>query len=327
MYKRQGSGTRRNGIVAAAVLAAVALVGGAFLLTRDDGDTSGGTPVTTQAGTVAVTATTVATTTPPSTAPPTTVVETTLPATTPPPETAPPVTAPPPVTGAVLAAALPGTADAPADWVLYDAPNPAPEPLTGEGYGYCSMGNDIARAQSMASIGQAYGTNWDLPTGAWFGVDALAFATEAEAQAFLDETDLRANSCMTDPPAYTRPEAQADWFTDPYADEAIWTVADVSGGFVEPTTDAAFLLRTTRDLIYSLSYDGTDFSAIYSSLNRYERHGRVVLSFWISGSWEFVGFGNPEEMGAYQPIDTDLDALATTFRATTLQRLTAAGAL
>lgn len=318
------AGRRRNGIVAAAILAAVALVGGAFVLTRDDSDSSSGTSVTTQAGTVV---TTVAATAPPSTAPPTSVLETTLAPTTIPPSTAPPVTAPPPVTGAVLAAALPGAADAPADWVLYEEPNPSPEPFTGEGYGYCSMGNDIARAQSMASIGQAYGANWDLPTGAWFGVDAFAFATEADAQAFLDETDLRANGCMTDPPMFSRPETEADWFTDPYADDAIWNVADVSGGFVEPTTDAAFLLRTTRDRIYSLSYDGIDFAATSTSLNRYERHGRVVVSFWLYGSWDYLGFGNPEEMGAYQPIDSDLDALAATFRPTTLQRLTAAGAL
>ena len=52
-----------------------------------------------------------------------------------------------------------------------------------------------------------------------------------------------------------------------------------------------------------------------------------MVSFWLYGSWDYLGFGNPEEMGAYQPIDSDLDALAATFRPTTLQRLTAAGAL
>ena len=323
--------SRRAGVAAVALLAAIAVVGFVLLLNRGDSNakqagSSSALSTTLQStapSTVAATtATTIAVTVPPST-----VVATTLAPTTLPPATTPPATTPPAATGDVLAAALPGAADAPADWVLDSEPVTAPVARTGDGVGYCSLENDTGRAQSMASIGQAYGTSWKQPSGGWFGVDAFAFGTEADAQAFLTETELRANSCMAVASTYTRPESEVQWFLDAYAEEAQWTVTDTSAAFTEPTGDAAFLLRTVRTRAYTLADAGDNYAATISSLGRYERHGRVVLTFWLDGNSYFSGFDNTGDMGTYQPIDADLDALAATFRATTVQRLTAAGAL
>jgi hypothetical protein len=179
----------------------------------------------------------------------------------------------------------------------------------------------------MASIAQAYGTGWEVPGRGFFGVDAFAFGTPEAAQAFLAETELRANSCMAAPTTYARPESEAQWFIEPQPPDTVWSVTDVSAAFPEPTAGAEFLLRAVRTRSYTLTRDGTGFAANESSLGRYERHGRVVLEFWLDGSWGFSGFDNNSELVSSQPTDADLDGLAAIFQPIIVQRLTTAGVL
>jgi hypothetical protein len=322
---------RRTGIIVAAVLAVAALAIGGVLLLQDDGDgratLSGDTSPTTPAPVTSIAATTsVPATTTPATTVVTSTVATTLPTTT---TAAPPttvVTAPAGATVDVLLAAMPGEDDVPANWIRYSEPNTDLQPQSGPGYGFCGGPDVVTRAQSAGSSAIIEGPSWDLENGGWFGVDAYAFPSEAAATTFMSATEQLANSCMTGPVQYDRTEADMDLFDETVDDSFVWHVAEGSGGFPEATTDADQLLRTVADEYVSGTLDGVDHSTTLSYLSRYERHGRVVLVFWLWGNWGESGWSEPNPF-AFQPTDEAVDAATATVRVQIVQRLTASGAL
>ncbi len=303
---------KRTGLLVGGVAAVAALGIGAFVVLGGDDDSNQADTTSTVAvtTTLADVSTTVAVTT-------TTVVTTT---------TTPPTTLPAAADADTLIEAMPTAADTPADWSRYSEPELAGDPDGGVGVGLCGGDNAAARALAANSIAQVYGPSWDLPGGGYFAVDAYSFESPADAHAFLEKTELQANSCMTEPPTYTWAEWDVDLFRDGYGDDVDWSVAEGNMGYTEDTADADHLLRIVFDQYVTLSYDGIDYSVTFTDLDRYEQHGRVVLVFWLYGEWDHVGWDGPADW-AYTPVDADLDAAASTIRATLLANLAASGAL
>lgn len=308
-----GAPKRNTGLLIGGVAAVAALGIGAFVVLGGDDDskqtdTTSSVEATTTAPEVSTTAS--ATTT--------TVVTTTT--------TTPPTTLPSAADADTLIAAMPTAADTPPDWSRFSEPEFGGEPDSGVGVGFCGGDNAAARALASGSAAQVWGPTWDLPAGGWFGVDAYSFGSAADAIAFLDETELQANGCMTDPPTFTRPEAEVDLFEEGFGDEVEWNVVESNMGYFEQAPDADRLLRTIFDQYLSVNYDSTDYSMTFIDLARIEQHGRVVLVFWLSGSGDFQGWGGPPEW-EYTPTDADLDAASSAIRASLLANLAASGAL
>lgn len=307
-----GAPKKSTGLVVGGIVAAAALGIGAFVLLGGDDDSKQANTTSTIEATTTVPAvsTTVAATT-------TTAVTTT---------TTPPTTLPAAADADTLIAAMPTAADTPADWSRYSEPELAGDPESGIGWGYCGGDNAMARALTFDGVAQVSGPTWDLPGGGWFGVDAYSFQSSADAGAYMDETELQVNGCMTDPPTYTWAESDVDLFEDGFGDDVEWNVVEGSTGNIEDTADADQLLRIAFDQYLSINYDTTDFSVTFSELSRNEQHGRVVLVFWLYGAWDYLGWGSTPDW-AYTPVDADLDAATSTIRATLLANLDASGAL
>ncbi|MGB8858724.1 MAG: DUF2510 domain-containing protein [Ilumatobacteraceae bacterium] len=329
------TGQHSTRVVIAAVAGAAVLGIGGMLLLRDDHTspsigqgstvlTTAGPATTGVAGNATIPATAVAVTT---TGAATTVVTTTvatMPANT---VASTPATAPPgQATNDVLVAAMPGRDEVPANWVRYSEPVTDLVPESGPGYGFCGGDDAVARALALGSTAFIDGPTWDLETGGWFGVTAYAFPTADAAADYLNTTEQSANGCMTDPVQYDTTETALDLFDESVSDDVVWHVAEGSAGFLETTTDADQLVRTVADSYASVTYGGTDYFVTLSYDNRWERHGRVVLVYWLYGTWGHTGWSEPATW-AYQPNDDDLDAAAATIRTTIVQRLAAAGAL
>lgn len=301
--------TSRTPLIAGAAIAAVALVVGAVVLTRGDGDKgASATTTVTPSTTIVATTTTVAATT--------TVASTST--------TVPVSTVPTANDEDALYAAMPTETEAPADWSIYSQSEAAPDPASGPGYGFCGGDNEVKRALAQGSTAQVAGPTWDVPSKGWFGVNAYAFPTAAAAGAFLDATNTQANGCMNDAPTYTVSEGDVDLFDESVADSTLWNVAEGNLANEEQTGEADRLLRVVFDQYFSVTVDGTDYSTTFSELSRHEQHGRVVLVFWLFGSWNYQGWGDAPTW-AYQPTDADLDAATAAVRATIVTRLQTAG--
>lgn len=307
-----------------AVASAVGLVGivaaATYFVTRDDETTTvgGATTLATSIAPASTLAPTVPTIAPTSTAPTTTIAVTT--------STVPATTTPAAATNETILAALPGVGDVPTDWSRYSEPYTDLPPASGPGYGFC--GGDDAVARAMAHGGTLFidGPTWDLPTGGWFGVTVYAFGSAEEASAYLAATDQAANGCMTDPVQYDTTEGDLDFFDETVPDDASWHVAEGSLAFAEPTSEADELLRSVQESYASITLDGSDYSVTMTYISRWERHGRVVLQFWLYGNWNYQGWDEASPW-AYQPDDAAVDAATAAIRPVIVDRLRAAGAL
>lgn len=301
---------------AVAIVAVAAAV--TFVLTKSDDTSSVGA------------ATTVATTVP-ATVAPAAPGNTVLP-TTAAPTTAAPTTAPPPTTATIvsdldtLLGAMPTGGDVPADWARYSEPTTDLSPASGAGNGFCGGDNAVARAIDHGSDAYFDGPTWDLPAGGWFGITVYSFPTAEAASDYLEATELAANSCMTDPVQYDTTEGDLDFFDETVADDTAWHVAEGNTAIPEATADADELLRTVEDAYASTTLDGYDYSVTMSYLTRMERHGRVVIQFWLYGSWDYQGWSE-EAPWAFQPDDAAVDAAAAVIRPVIVERLRTAGAL
>lgn len=306
-----------------AVAAALGLVGivaaATYFITRDDDTTTvgGATTLATSVAPASTLAPTVPTTAP-TTSAPTTVAATT--------STVPATTAPAATTSATILAALPMAGDVPADWSRYSEPATDLTPASGPGYGFC--GGDDAVARAMANGGDVFvdGPTWDLPTGGWFGVTVYSFPSTEQASAYLAATDQAANGCMTDPVQYDTTEGDLDFFDETVPDDASWHVADGSLAFAEPTAEADELLRSVQESYASITLDGYDYSVTMTFVSRWERHGRVVLQFWLYGTWNYQGWDEASPW-TYQPDDAAVDAATAAIRPVIVDRLRSAGAL
>jgi len=310
---------RRNGRIAAAILAVVALGLGGFFLLRDD-DSSDNATASTAASTAPATVA-------PATTIPAAATTTALPTST----TVAEATTTQPTTPVLagndlLIAAMPGVGDVPADWSRYSEPRTDLRPGSGPGYGFCGGDDAIARAVSLGSSGYIGGPTWNLPSKGWFGVTVYAFPSEAAATSFIDTTNQAANFCMTDPVVYQTTEAEVDLFDESAPDDIVWQAAEGSGGFPEPTADASQMLRLVSETYLSTTYDGVDYFTTQTYLERWERHGSVVLAFWLYGSWGDTGWNEPNPW-AYQPTEGDVDIATAAIRLLIVQRLTEAGAI
>jgi hypothetical protein len=317
------AGGRRPLLIVGGAVGLVAVVAGVtFALTNGDDGTSVGaatsvstTVATTTAATAAPTVTvgTVA----PTTAVPASVAPTTVPA---------PTTAPARSDLEILLAALPADSDVPADWSRYSDASTDLTPASGAGYGFCGGDNSVARAIDHGSEAFADGPTWDLPGGGWFGITVYSFPSAEEAAGYLADTDLAANGCMTAPVQYDTTEGDLDLFDETVADDTPWHIAEGTLAIREATIDADELLRTVEDSYASATVDGYDYSVTMTYLTRNERHGRVVIQFWLYGSWNHQGWDEAPPW-AFQPDDAAVDAAAAVVRPVLLERLRAGGAL
>lgn len=273
-------------------------------------------------------ATTIATTAPATTGAVTTTVATTVPTTAVPnttaPTTAPPTTTPAAPTVDVLLAALPTDSDVPADWVRYSDATTDLSPESGAGYGFCGGDNAVARAIDHGSDAYVDGPTWDLPDGSWFGVTVYSFPDDAAASSYLQATEQAANGCMTDPVQYDTTEGDLDFFDETVADDVMWHIAEGSAAFTEPSPDADELVRTVEDSYASITLDGYDYSVTMSYLSRLERHGNVVIKFWLYGTWDYQGWDEAAPW-AFQPDDAAVDAAAAVVRPVIIERLRTSG--
>ena len=307
---------RTTAIVGGVVAALVLGVGAFVVLGGDDEKSISGASTTAAVSSIpnpastlpptSVTATTVAEST--STTAATTTVATTI---------------PPIDVGDALLQAMPGVAEVPEDWLLYEGSNPEPALTTDTGY--CGGPNWAGAATDQGALGMIHGPNWDLPNGGWFGLSAFTFPSPAEASAYLAAIDLQANGCMTDPVVYDTPEADYDLFSEGFGDDAVWSTAEANGSFPGTTADAEEMTLVIYEEYISSSYQGTDFSLVRTEFQRFERHGRTVLAFWMWGAHDAAGFGNAGDTPSYLPTEVDLDAAAAVIRSLIVGRLQADG--
>jgi hypothetical protein len=233
-------------------------------------------------------------------------------------------TTPPPVdVTAALLAAMPTMVEAPADWLPFEGSDadPALNPDTG----YCGGPNWAAAAVDRGAIGLLHGPNWDLPTGGWFGLSAFTFGSAEDASAYMTAIDAQANGCMTEPVVFDTPESEYEIFVPGVGDDAIWSTAEVNGSFPGSSTDADEMTLVIYEEFISTTYQGTSFSLTRTELQRFERHGRTVLAFWLWGEHDLVGFGNADETTSYVPTEVDLDFASTVIRSLVVDRLRASG--
>lgn len=224
----------------------------------------------------------------------------------------------------LLITLLPSIDDVPADWSMSFEGDPAPEPASGEGYGYCGGDNAIARARSSGSILEAYGPGWELPDGSTFGTDVLVFESDADAQAFLDGTLEQANACGSDPVTFTAPESDADWLADGFGDDAEWTVVSASSAETGGSPDSDGRVIGYVDDTYVTTVDTSSFSVTYSAINVYERFGSMIVLFWSDGSWGFTGFTS-EPAWAHRPLLSELEVNINEYRDLIVSRMSEIG--
>ena len=316
------SGSRRTVLLLGGAAGLVGLVAAVtFVLTKDDGGSQVGAATTT-ATSVPTSSTAIPTTTNTTAATSTSAVPSTAASTT----VAPSTTAQVAVTAEALLGIMPGADDVPADWSRYSEPYTDLTPRSGPGYGFCGGDNAVARANELGSTAAAEGPSWDLPNGGWFGVTIYAFATPDTASAYLASTADAANSCMTEPVQYDTTEGDLDFFDETVADDVSWHIAEGSLALAEPTPDAAEMVRTVLDSYASITLDGYDYSVTMTYFSRIERHGSVVVEFWLYGNWDYRGWSE-EAPWAFQPTDAALDAAAATIRPVIVERLRTSGAL
>jgi len=289
-----------------ALLGVVALVAAAvfavLLLQKDESsDTSATTAVTTApASTPATTPTTVAAT------------------------TIAPTTTAPVIDAATLIAAMPTDTEVPAEWSRYREPQ---ELTDTSGLGLCRGPSEVARATQSGGTAVVGGPRWDLPNDGWLGIELILFPTESDASAFLVSTATQADSCTGSPPVWEQSEAEADYFADAdgSADGAIWQLTEVTAVGEEPMVNADEDMRVVQQWRSTVTYESVLYSRVERWIYSYERHGRIVIEFWIGGGWGESGWSS--FTGAYQPTDADLDAAADVVRAGIVARLAEAGAL
>jgi len=239
-------------------------------------------------------ATTAATTAPTSTSAttPTTVAATTI----------APTTTAPVIDAATLITALPADAEVPAEWRRYAEPH-----------------------QQTDTSGTVAGPRWWLPNDGWFGIEVALFPTASDASEFLMSAVAQASSCTTNPASWEESEIDLDFFAAESANDAIWLQTEVATTSEEPTVNGDQDLRLLQERRSAVTYDSVSYSQVERWITTYERRGRVVIEFWIGGTWGESGWSS--FTGAYQPTDADLDATADVVRAGILARLAEAGAL
>ncbi len=323
-------GKRKVGVIAAGLIAVAGLgIGGFVLLGDDEPNRTAETAVTAAATAPATVAPTTATptTVAPTTAVPTTAAPTTAAPTTAAPTTAVPTTATPtlPVaTAAQLIEAMPQADDVPASWTLVSDPDPAPQPASGPGTGYCGGNNVVARAQAAGAATAVHGPGFDIDDGSYFGVDAYAFPTVEAAGDFLRATEAQVSGCVT-PATYQQPESEFDMLEDGTGDAATWTFVEMPTSTYAVTTEADDLLQVPMDILVSTQADGVDFSLTISNHAWFERHGNIVLVYWLEGYWGFSQGGDPD--WAFQPTTEATAAASAVVRTQIVMRLTEMGLL
>ncbi len=221
----------------------------------------------------------------------------------------------------LLFSAMPAAGEVPDSWVAFDE-SVAAEPSDDDGY--CGGPNWAAQAIASGAEAGIHGPNWDIEAGGWFGVSAFTFPTADAASAFVTNIDLQANGCMTDPVTYTTPESEMDLFIDGNGDDAVWNVADNNGSFPGTVPYADEMTLVIYEQFISTNVDSTDYSVTRTELQRFERHGRTVLAFWLWGEHSGVGFSDAADW-EYEPTEADLDAAAATIRPLVVERLSLSG--
>ncbi|MDP2289608.1 MAG: DUF2510 domain-containing protein [Actinomycetota bacterium] len=319
----------RRGLIAGAAVAVVAVVVGALLFLGggdDDERTLGDDIDTTLSQSVTTSATSPATTD-------VTGTESTVAATDPTTEPTTPETTDAPSTTiisaddtAALLAALPTADDVPASWTLSGEPDTAPEVQSGPGAGYCGGSNAISRALHFESSAQVGGGYFDIAGGGSFTVDAYLFPDDDLASKFLSASGGQANDC-DGPTTYTRPESEFDMFAPGSGDAAVWSLAETSSAGFAPSTDADEVLSIVSNTIATTTDEGLDYGVTIDDRTIYERHGRVVLVFNLSGYHGFVGFSTGEPTWAFTPTAEAVNADIAVVRPGILQRLADSGLL
>ncbi|MEI8238042.1 MAG: DUF2510 domain-containing protein [Actinomycetota bacterium] len=314
---------RRKALVVGGIIAIGALGIGAFFVTRHSSSTptlgaattlasngstvtTGARPTTTVAAatttqpeqiltTPATSGTTTASSVEPGTAP-TTATPTTATPTTPPPL--------PTYTAKQLVLALTSQRGVSASWTLED--NPIANPAAHTTGATCNGPNAVSRALANGSIAEAYGPAYHLPNGGWFGVDAYAFDTPAQADAFIKAGAVQASKCTTKPVVHRVSEKDLDMLIEPYFDGAVWSLVERGHAqTVKPEgSDHAVLVVESNDHV--LKYGGYTFSYRGDELSHYERYGNVVLVFWRHGHNHFAGFVNDDPSWTFMPTNVEL---------------------
>jgi len=219
-----------------------------------------------------------------------------------------------------LLAALDTSADAPSEWT--PATGDVPLATPSDTAGFCNGPNDVTRAQSFGSTGEAWGPSYGTPVGGRITVDAYAFPTEQAAKDFLQATGGQVNACPG-PVSYQADESVIDALPDPLGDTATWDLTEHAIAAFVDSTDSDELLTISSDDNASVNVDGADYTFVFTFQHMYERHGNVVLALTLNGLHDFTGQANPA--WAYNPQQPDLAAAAAALRPSILNRLQAAG--
>lgn len=290
----------------AIVVGVVALIAvGVFAVMKLQGDDKSATPA------VETTSTTVAATT-----------TTTAPATTTTSPTTVPTTVAPVIDAATLIAAMPTDGEVPGDWSRYAEPHPESDTT---GLGACSGISDHARAVQSGEVVIADGPRWDLVNDSWFGFDIYYFTSESAAQAFLAATATQANSCTTTPVTFQLSEGDWGMADDWMAEDTMWQMTEIAIANEESLPDADQYLRVLAEQHGVVTYDGITYGAATGYIDRFERHGSVVIDFFLGGVWDEGGWDT--FTGAYQPTDSDLAAAVEVVQDGIVARLAEAGAI
>lgn len=299
-------GRPRNQLWPILIGVAAVVAAGAFAVVSLQKDDPSTTPATSVAATLP--SVSVATTTEP-------------PASTPSPTTTTPATIAQVVDATTLIAAMPSDAEVPAEWSRYAEPF---ERTDSAGVGLCRGPTEVSRAIQSGATAKVAGPGWELPNDGWFGIEVMFFPTESDASAFLVATVGQASSCSTSPAVWEQSEAEVDFFSGDFANDAMWQLTEMATVSEEAIVNGNEDMRLLQEWRATTTYD-----VLYSQVQRwiysYERHGRVVIEFWIGGTWGETGWTS--FAGAYQPTDADLDAAAEVVRAGIVARLADAAAL
>jgi hypothetical protein len=323
---------RRTVMIAAAAMVAAALGVGGWLVLRDDSQPATLGDVTTTA-TSATSATSRSTTT--ASVSPTTAVggSTTAPATTAPATTAPTTTttmlattttavAPPadtPYDAQQLTNALTIQKSVPSDWGLKDGTDS--NPYANESGATCNGPNGVSRALANNSVAEVYGPTFAMPHSAYFGVDAFSFGTEKAADAFVTSSVAQVKKCATTAVVAHRSEKDVGSMSNSFYDDAVWRVEHKGRYQNQAATGVDRIVAILETVSYSMKYSGKAFSYRYQLLQRYERHGNLVLVFWLDGENHFSGFSNYDPNWEYSPTLDALGARTRTARPLVMARL------
>jgi hypothetical protein len=227
------------------------------------------------------------------------------------------------VDASTLLAAMPADSEVPGDWVRYHEPHNETE-ASADG-GVCDGPDDPTRAIASGSPAMADGPAWDLPNSGWIGFDIYAFPNEADAIAFLAATAAQYTMCAANPSVDQRTEGDADFAGEFMPETVVWQMTELVSSADESTSEADQLLRAQVEHHATTTYEGIAYEAVTGWIDRFERHGRVVIDFWLGGDWGVSGWTSFE--GAYQPTNSDIDTLTNLIRSGVVARLSAAGAL